>query len=540
MRRRQSIVRPVSQVLLRLQRDDQRLLFDRVRTIVLEWIAGRSGRPLPDEAWHGASFELEEIGSQRAAAIAIDAPHYWAARLDDADREIPQRSWVTEVGLSGYAKGRIIFGARLVCVTRGEEVAFDRSVPGFVKQIVETEPAYIDGRRIEVAPPLIESEDDVDELVSLLTDTSRRHDIIVFALPDMSTDRSATSASAIEVHRRTYGAAHVAIIGGPASFHLTDRVGKEFSVFRQAVRTYRPGFDPNQDQPFSHPLALPARIESWAGIGPTAYEQFLISQTLARSVMSPDVEQQLPSFATVRQVAARLDTDAARREGSSEADLLVLAAEENTTLQRMMEEQKATYDGLLLTAEREREEAIQAAAQALSQVGALRRRIEVLEDRLQKTDIVSATAIPTTLTDFESWCHSHLAGAVEVHNRAVQAVKKSQYHDSTLLYRALLLLRDFYVPMKRIGGRERSLAFEREAAALGLEEGPTFSGERWGEQGDTYVLRYAGKRRLLDRHLKNGNSRDPRYCFRLYFFWDEQGEQVVVGWMPSHLESRIS
>ena len=49
-----------------------------------------------------------------------------------------------------------------------------------------------------------------------------------------------------------------------------------------------------------------------------------------------------------------------------------------------------------------------------------------------------------------------------------------------------------------------------------------------------------GKRVELDRHLKKGTNREPRYCFRLYFFWDDTTSQVVVGWLPSHLSTRAS
>ena len=49
--------------------------------------------------------------------------------------------------------------------------------------------------------------------------------------------------------------------------------------------------------------------------------------------------------------------------------------------------------------------------------------------------------------------------------------------------------------------------------------------------GDRKVAPY----RLLDLHLRKGNSTNPRYCLAIYFFWDETAKQVVVGWLPSHL-----
>ena len=89
-------------------------------------------------------------------------------------------------------------------------------------------------------------------------------------------------------------------------------------------------------------------------------------------------------------------------------------------------------------------------------------------------------------------------------------------------------------------GLSESALTKKRVEDLGLEEAPTFAGPRAGEEGDTYFVRYAGRRMELDRHLKKGNSREPRRCFRLYFFWDNDEQQVVVGWMPSHLDTRIT
>jgi len=39
----------------------------------------------------------------------------------------------------------------------------------------------------------------------------------------------------------------------------------------------------------------------------------------------------------------------------------------------------------------------------------------------------------------------------------------------------------------------------------------------------------------MDRHLVKGTSRDPRFCMRIYFFWDDEENVVVVGHLPGHL-----
>lgn len=537
-----SVVRPVSQVILQLRGKPGVDGFEIARNVVIGWIKHRAGRPLPPEALRGEGFDLEDVGSQRTAAVAIEHPRYWAARLDDSDKDVARRDWVTEVGIAEHANKDAIFGARLHCVTIGEDRPFEPSIPGFVRTIVERVPnVRLEGRTISLDPWIVQTKDDVEALVACITNPNRRLDLIVCSLPEHSEELANATIRADQIHIRTLGSAHVAVITGPASFFLSDRVGKEFSVFRGAVRTYRPGFDTALDEPFRHPLALPDRIVSWPDGGRESYERFLIGQTLVRAAAGRDADKQLPPFTEVRRIAAQLKLDSARSAGSSDTDLLRLAEEENAKLREALEKDRATYQGLVDQYEQDRDLALEEAQQAHAASAHLRHRVRALEERLKsQAPVVSKVPIPKSLDDFESWCREYLSGSVEVHNRAIQATKKSRYEDIGLIYKALLLLRDGYVPMRRDGGLDKKELFECQCRELGLSEEPTFSGHRWGEEGDEYKIRYSGRPRLLDRHLKKGNTRDERYCFRLYFFWDEDSEQVVVGWLPSHLDTRIT
>jgi hypothetical protein len=540
LRQRQALVHNVSQVSLVLRGNSISELFNRNQKIILRWMEKRAGRYLPEGAWSGETFELEEVGAQRTSAISIPEAGYWAARIDDADKTVPQRTWTTEIGLARNADGSVLLGSRLMCIVRGEFVPFDRSVPGFVKQIVEGSIAEFDGRQVSSSPWLVETEVDVDDLISLLARPSRRGDVIVIALPEGSTNPEETAVSATEVATRTAGVAHVAIITGPASFRLSDKVGKEFSVFRRAVRTYRPGFDLLEDEPFSHPLALPHRIEAWPNGGSMGYQKLLISQALIRSTLAKDSEQLIPSFASVRRAAAELRSKHARAQKSSDTDFLALADEEIASLRKTIADDRDTYQGIVQSVEMERD-AVRAQNEQLRATNLhLRDRIANLESQVKSTGGHIKQDIPNSLDDFEDWCKRSLGGSVLVHNRAYQGIKKSEYEDSRLVYHALVLLRDYYVPMRRDGGLKLKSAYEGECKRLGLEEQPTFSGNRAGEHGDEYFIKFAGQRRELDRHLKKGNAHDARRCFRLYFFWDDDENQAVVGWLPSHLDTRVT
>lgn len=533
-----SVIRPVSQIALRLPSTKGHDRFTETIKHILRWMNRRAGRKLPAIAWQGQSFELTDIGAQRTAAIALPERQYWTARLDDADKTVPLRTWVTEIGIGMDTNGDVLFGARLVCVTRGVDGPFLRTVPGFLRAILNDGPANLDGVLLSREAPIISSAADVDELVTLLENPSRQADVLVFALPDGSTNLADAAASVKSVHDDTLGAAHVFALSGPASFLLTDLVGRELSVFRQAVRTYRPGFRAWIDEPSRHPLALPERIANWSERGPVAFERWLVNQALGNSAYAPGREEYLPGFNTVRQLAAQLERERLKKTGGTDADLIQLFEQDNEQLRKDIQEQKEQYDGLLLTAETERETALQEANAAKAQAIERLHRIRQMEKRLEGSSNQQATPIPEALDVFEVWCKEHLAGYVELANRAYQGVRKSDFHDPTFLYRALLLLRDHYVPMRVEGTPERKLSYEEALRILQLEDSATGDGVKFAP--DLYSVQYGGVRRPLDRHLKGSDSRDRRYGFRLYFFWDDESQIVVVGWLPSHLDNRAS
>jgi hypothetical protein len=82
----------------------------------------------------------------------------------------------------------------------------------------------------------------------------------------------------------------------------------------------------------------------------------------------------------------------------------------------------------------------------------LRRHLEQGQGKINELERqLENVQIPSDLRQFESWCESKLAGRVVLLRRAYDGVNRSRFHDSALIYRALLLLRDRYVPMRRKG-----------------------------------------------------------------------------------------
>jgi hypothetical protein len=168
---------------------------------------------------------------------------------------------------------------------------------------------------------------------------------------------------------------------------------------------------------------------------------------------------------------------------------------------------------------------------------ALRARVEHLQTGLQVRP-APQVRLPDSFDQIDEWAAKNLTGRVVLLNRAKRALRKARFEDVQLVYKTLLLLHDYYAPMRTEGGSNLRDAFEKRCQDLGLSEEACFTGPGVGEQGDAYFVSYKGRRRELDRHLKRGNSHDERYCLRVYFFWDNEEQQVVVGWLPSHLPTR--
>jgi hypothetical protein len=505
----------------------------------LQWLANRAGSLLPKHAWAGESFDMLEVGAQPVSALALQDPFYWCFRINDADKDVARRSWTIEAGIL-LDESHVLFGCRLQCVALGESPEFVATVPGVVAQVVNHHAAYLDGRRVSSKAWYVDSDNEVEELVELLLSPDRSRPVIVVSLGDKDGRDGPGVIDADDLARLTVGAAHVITLTGDASYALTDRLGKAFSVFHQAVRTYCPKLDLNEDAPTDHPIALPGSIEGWTEGGATAFKRFLVERALGDTVSGVDIYRELPSFADIHAQVLKQKRSKASERGASEKELLTLAYEEIDTLNHELEEKKGLYDSLLKAADEDHKQIKAERDQARADIRSLQARLLYLEAALHATGKQEDAPILDSFEGLEDWCNNFLSGRVHVMPRAFRIATKSAFEKPELAYQALLILRDYFVPMKREGGMEKKKAYEQALAALGLEDTQSFTGARAGEQGDEYRVLYNGQPRCLDRHIKGSSSREERFGFRLYFFWDDDSQQAVVGSFPTHLTTRAT
>jgi len=427
-----------------------------------------------------------------------------------------------------------VIGVRLICAQRGNAEPIPRSIPSFVRGIAFTQESYLDARRTSADPWVVDSDQGVDELIEFLEAPNRHHPVVVFATPEGSENSDETAIPVRPFIRKVVGFAHAVVLTSDAAFALTDRLGREFSVYRQAIRTYNPGFDPTTDLPSDHPLASASRIADWGESEDFTFTDFLVEQTLRITRPRDVLEREQPSFQHIKRIAAQQARESASAAGQSEAQILLLVDEE---LKAAKQEVEASLE-LALNADAERQQATSELRQTKASYMALQQRLDALLAEGKANNVVE---IPDTLDVVENWSRTHLSGQIELHPRAMKALRDSNFKDAAFVYKVLLMMRDYYVPMRRIGGIEYKNTFDQKLAELGLENTPCFSQQNKAKQfGGEYFVRYQESKRELDWHLKGSDSRDGRLGFRLYYFWDAETARVVVGYLPGHLSNDIT
>lgn len=122
--------------------------------------------------------------------------------------------------------------------------------------------------------------------------------------------------------------------------------------------------------------------------------------------------------------------------------------------------------------------------------------------------------------------------------RALQGVKKSIYFRPELVCKGLEVLAGAYRRMRvnEATADDFQKALEEHGFKLEGSVSPSIA----GSLGETYFVKWQGRREFLDLHLLKGGGRDERYCLRIYFFWDAESSRVVVGDMPAHLPNSLS
>lgn len=513
------------------------------------WVKDKVPGGMPQAAWAGESFRLEWPG-QKVEAISIPDLGIWSFRLEHPDMPFGDqpacagRSWTTDIAFK-RGPDHIDVGIRVFCASlpyADADVAMTR--PGVVNALAKRL-GLTDQRSLSHEPWSLGTEQDLCEFGQFLRNPERQLPVVVLTQPDKKRLGITVSEYVLdpaELSRRTLGVAHVVKLPWELSYKWTKMVGKPWSVYLGAVRTYMPGLDFDNDSPPRHPSTFAENIVFWklAGddrVGEGPFTDFLVERLFQHAAMRRLDWGSLLFLPEARTKHAEI----ARQKASEGDDWQELYEEHIKALEAKvaeLEKEAEEYSDDAIRSAQERDVYKEDNRQLRYQVDLLRQALSERTGGKSESEI----PIPDNYEDMPDWVTQHLTGRVVLHSRALRGIKDAVYEDVARVYKGLLLLGNEY--RNRCLGREGSKeAFEEKLGEVGLRFDQSISKIRAGEQGDEYYVRYptaSSPKRFLEWHLRKGSTKDDRLCLGVYFFWDNDTQQVVVGWLPSHLDLRMS
>jgi hypothetical protein len=520
-------LRPIVQITCALGGNSVEASVETARNVVLEWLRDKQRvGGIPEAAWHGGPFEIDVAQDRPVSVEAFE--NLWAMRYDNPDLVVPGRYWRTEA-IIGRTDNIALTGMRLSVISRTWDQPHFRSVPQLVARMVRR-PGLTDyGYRLTETAWDVRTEQHVEDLVHLLELGERTRPVFI-----VSTDQHGDCVIDPDfLAQRTAGLAHVVRLSVEAAWTLSERLGRRLSVFGLAARSYYPGFDRTSARFEDHPLAgvewLNRRFPD-----SRSFINFLSDRAVDASIAHADLDQRLPSYARVRQSIASRRLDAAKRAQASDVELTRLYEEDNDQLR---DDLKAAED---LLEERSRRQRIveEERDEFAREVYALRVRVDQLHTALAARGTVETVPTPDNYEDIDDWVQQYVGGSLVLLPRALRAVKKSEYAEPSLVYKALLLLGREYRNLRL--GRIPQQALDEALSESGVEISGTGNLAHLMQWREDYEVSWRGTNCFLDMHLKKGTARAPRHCLRIYFFWDQDSEQVIIGHLPDHLTNDLT
>ena len=453
----------------------------------------------------------------------------YALKFKHPDSQIENKRWVTEVVLSERSNGERTTRASISLFTGYEGAKLTPDVdsvsrPRLVKSLIEEFGAY-ESLPLSLEPRKLEASQ-VETFVELL-----KHDQRVFPVVWVSAHNSDGHplVNPFPVADWLAGVAHVIVSEGVGpSRAIEDLLDEKFNCFDGAVRIYWPGFS-EEDSHFDHKLWLPhqvERLEEGKRHGFRSHLLSYISEVSTNRLIDDVVE-----WSDVRRLQSRSELRRLREEGQDQ-EALEVAEEIIDDLEGEKQHLKKQLGQLQDQKERARNEAEQ-----------WRKAYQEQQKSEDESSVgpASEDLPPATLTEaVDRILSKHGVGAEETKIRIPRSVRgeiTDEFEDVESAYDALKWLATTFVPAKR--GDEECPDLDLSCRrASGFSYTAHQSDRTMGEYPDDYYLRWNEEKRALERHLGKGSSKDPRETLRIAFFYDEDQDQVVVGYIGQHQRTR--
>lgn len=535
------VLRRSYQLLAKLHSENMSIdeAFDQAADYIYGWARYKFRHIFRTLPYYKESFNGTQNGVELGVVCQLDKGIF-VLRAAHQDRYIAGRVWITDVELLKN-NNECTFAIRLSVSSPQsctEEIPFSR--PQFVGRIMSDIGLY-DVQKLEFTPKYIENQQDVDDFIHLLENSDRTMPVLLLTACNSIEDsiHNGYMMDAEKMANDLRGAAHVyQIMSHEANDYLNDTIGKHWSAFNGAVRTYYPGLSFESSEPYQHPLVTQQTIRirntNSNSLDNACMEDVIkhIKNYIVRHRVSWEENNILFYTAVYRQLLQEQQS----ANDKTQDDLIEYYKMLVEEMQEECEEHKQAGNAYANDCEAYREQCDQyrkLVGQLKAQISSLRYQLEVT------TGNADGCTVPLDgeYTDIGDWIDAYYPDRLILHKRAARSLKSACYEDSELVYKCLKLLATAYYDycMGSIPYNDFTAACKQIDS--GLDECAAITDVAAGMEGETYYVQYHGKRRKLERHLTKGNSKDRRYCLRIYFFWDEQEHVVVIGDLPHHLDT---
>jgi hypothetical protein len=501
----------------------------------------------------------EAEGRWGMCLVQPDAPPQW--RREQGDEPVAGRHWRTDIALWPEAEsGQVRLGLRVTVISypqaRGAPVSYSR--PYIIRQLRREVGLWDATTQLAAAPHAAADAAALQQWADFLRAPTRRLPIVV--ITPLGQKRAAALnlpagqplLAPAELAERLEGLAHVLVLDREQARQWTTLLGQELTVYDGAVRLYPAGLTLSDTYEGYAPRWLPDRIayfifdqkerEDDATLGPDAFQRYLRQRIYGLLERQKLPHHLLLTYDDVRQAyRTRLLNELRQQlQASPEAEEYAhLLAQENEDLNKQVAALQEEADHYAQQHDQKDEE-----AQTLrAEMHHLQKRIQSLKYFLAQDNVATDTfEPPERYEDFPPAIADRFPDRLILMGRAKRGLKNAHYNDPAEVWRALELLAGPYWEM-RMGYEGAKERYESMRQALKVEVSRAVGETVKGQYAAQYIVNYpegTPQQRTLNMHLTKGGGHDERYCLRIYFFWDEEMNRVVVGWLPSHLANSLS
>lgn len=499
---------------------DPKAAAEAARREMLAWAVNQVGDQLPAAAAEGRSFEHLRGGRICIGASFEDKDRVlWALRVDRPDADVAQRIWTTEI-VTGYAPGNgpTLFSLRLLVSTPEDYLSIEPAVPGLVRQVANACGLQQGGSAIASVPWKIASQAGADKLVDALIDPARAVPYLVCSVAEGETQPRVDAAL---LAKTTFGIAKVAVIPAALTWVLTQRLGKPLSAYNGAVRAYLPGFSYDAN-PYAHRLIFVDSLDDdqQQRTARSALRWLVANESLRRLKLGAEVV----AFSAVRDASLDVERKWLKESGTGAVEQLRAAQSQIDALKEDLTRANAETEQWMSGYEDADEKAKILEQQLRSAQYRNQQLLAQIKARGGEPD--TDVKLPDDWDGFADWCDDALSGRITLSSRARREVKSASFDEPQTAARCLLWLANEYRD-SRLNGSTGDL---RKPLESGIQN------DRVG--GDSFEFKWNDRNVQVEWHIKNGgNTHDPRRCLRIYYFWEEDSQTVVIVTMPAHIRT---